>query len=195
MIAPEPIRLCLVARCAMVRDALRSVLGKAAGFRIVGEHETLGSLAAALRDAPTDAVVFEPTASGDDAVGELPVVASITPVLVIGTRVPVLWRDAGAAATLPRTASIDELRTELQALSRARPPQGAPLWPALSGRQRDVLRLAYRGLTSREIGEQLGIGERTVETHRAVAMKKLGVRSFHEVMLLLSRYGGRRATA
>jgi DNA-binding NarL/FixJ family response regulator len=47
----------------------------------------------------------------------------------------------------------------------------------LSSRERQVARLAVDGLTAREIGEQLFIGRRTVETHLANVYTKLGVRS------------------
>jgi DNA-binding NarL/FixJ family response regulator len=47
----------------------------------------------------------------------------------------------------------------------------------LSSRERQVARLAVDGLTAREIGEQLFISRRTVETHLANVYTKLGVRS------------------
>jgi DNA-binding NarL/FixJ family response regulator len=48
---------------------------------------------------------------------------------------------------------------------------------ALTPRERDVLRLLARGLSSKEIAASLAIGARTVDTHRADIMDKLGVRS------------------
>jgi DNA-binding NarL/FixJ family response regulator len=47
----------------------------------------------------------------------------------------------------------------------------------LSSRERQVARLAVEGFTAREIGEQLFISRRTVETHLANVYAKLGVRS------------------
>jgi len=57
---------------------------------------------------------------------------------------------------------------------------------SLTPRERDVARLAASGHSAREIGEQLFIGERTVEGHLARAYAKLGVRSKVE----LSRRAG-----
>jgi DNA-binding CsgD family transcriptional regulator len=51
------------------------------------------------------------------------------------------------------------------------------LRPPLSRREDEVVRLALHGITAREIGQELGIGERTVETHLANAYAKLGVSS------------------
>lgn len=47
----------------------------------------------------------------------------------------------------------------------------------ITEREREVLALLARGLSSKEIGAALDIGTRTVETHRANLMRKLGVRS------------------
>jgi DNA-binding CsgD family transcriptional regulator len=59
----------------------------------------------------------------------------------------------------------------------------------LTHRERDVLSLALRGVSAREIGRQLFIGERTVETHLAHAFTKLGVRSRIELLIRLSSRG------
>ncbi|HEY3240710.1 MAG TPA: AAA family ATPase [Acidimicrobiia bacterium] len=48
---------------------------------------------------------------------------------------------------------------------------------SLTRREREVARLAAQGRSAREIGTQLFIGERTVETHLANAYAKLGVTS------------------
>ncbi|MFN3668443.1 MAG: helix-turn-helix transcriptional regulator [Brevundimonas sp.] len=58
-------------------------------------------------------------------------------------------------------------------------PHTAPADPvdALSGRQRDCLALAARGLTSAAIAERLGISGRTVDEHLMRACRTLGVRT------------------
>ena len=63
-------------------------------------------------------------------------------------------------------------------------PQGIE---ALSQREREVARLAAEGLTAREIGDRLFIGERTVETHLAHAYAKLGISSRLELIKLASK--------
>jgi DNA-binding NarL/FixJ family response regulator len=47
----------------------------------------------------------------------------------------------------------------------------------LTPRERQVLIGVAKGHTNREIALQLGIGHRTVETHRESLMRKLGVRT------------------
>jgi two-component system response regulator NreC len=69
-------------------------------------------------------------------------------------------------------------------------PSGAPSqltkasYDALTVRERQVLDLTAQGYTNGEIGERLGISARTVETHRAHLMLKLGLKS----RLELTRY-------
>jgi DNA-binding CsgD family transcriptional regulator len=59
---------------------------------------------------------------------------------------------------------------------------------ALSPRERDVVRLAAKGMTAQEIGRELGIGERTVESHLSHAYVKLEVSNRVE---LIRRYHDR----
>lgn len=52
----------------------------------------------------------------------------------------------------------------------------------LTPREREIAPLIGQGLTSRMIGERLGISTRTVETHRARLMKKFGVHNTAELV-------------
>ncbi len=56
---------------------------------------------------------------------------------------------------------------------------------SLSPREREVLQLAARGLTSREIASELGISPRTVEVHRAAVMHKTGAASVADLVRLV----------
>lgn len=55
----------------------------------------------------------------------------------------------------------------------------------LTPRQREILSLIANGLTSRQIGEKLGLSFKTVETHRSQMMERLGI---HNIAGLV-RYG------
>jgi DNA-binding NarL/FixJ family response regulator len=54
----------------------------------------------------------------------------------------------------------------------------------LTSRERQVLELVVKGHSNKEIAKFLGIGQRTVETHRAGVMKKIGARSLPELIRL-----------
>jgi DNA-binding NarL/FixJ family response regulator len=100
-----------------------------------------------------------------------------------------LARGMGVAGYVLKAAAPETLGTALRALARGRgyfrgrvavrpagaPGAGAPIRPALTHRQREVLALVVAGRTSSGIAEVLGISVRTVESHRAAAMKRLGV--------------------
>ncbi len=59
---------------------------------------------------------------------------------------------------------------------------------ALSPTERDIMRLLGQGLTSRMIGERLGISPRTVQTHRNNIADKLEVRGVNRLMEIAIRY-------
>ncbi len=61
-----------------------------------------------------------------------------------------------------------------------RPQRGHPV-DALTARELDVLELLVLGLTNAEIAERLVVSPRTVESHRAVVQRKLGVRTRAEL--------------
>lgn len=62
----------------------------------------------------------------------------------------------------------------------AHDPQ-APEHRKLTDREREIVRLAIEGKSSKEIGKLLGISHRTVEVHRAHALEKTGARNILEI--------------
>jgi len=65
------------------------------------------------------------------------------------------------------------------------PSLSAGLTSKLSAREREIALLAARGLTSRAIGDRLGLSMRTVDNHLARCYDKLGARSRAELAELL----------
>lgn len=90
---------------------------------------------------------------------------------------------AGAADFI----AMDEL-SRLPAAMEAALQQRAPL-RRLSRRQREVFRLLASGVTMRDIASQLGLSRKTVETHRAQVMARLGARHVPELVRLAIRLG------
>jgi two-component system response regulator FixJ len=60
----------------------------------------------------------------------------------------------------------------------------AELAATLTPRERDVLRGLVAGLSNKKIAEGLGVGARTVEMHRGKLMKRLGVQTVADAVLL-----------
>jgi len=112
---------------------------------------------------------------------------------------------AGATGYIEKTASFGEFTTALQAVATGRTYLGPAVARAvqrivsnpekvetsveLSVREREVLRFIAEGLSSKEIGERLGISVRTVENHRASITRRTGLRSIAQLTLHAVRLG------
>jgi DNA-binding NarL/FixJ family response regulator len=59
----------------------------------------------------------------------------------------------------------------------------------LSSRERQILQLTAEGHSAAAIGERLFISPRTVETHRASIMRKLGLHTHTDLILFAIRHG------
>jgi PAS domain S-box-containing protein len=59
----------------------------------------------------------------------------------------------------------------------------------LTRQQKAVLQLMARGLRNRQIGEELGVTEKTIKMHRGALMKRLGVGTAGEAMRLAIEAG------
>lgn len=72
-------------------------------------------------------------------------------------------------------------------LRRGETTQAGPC-DALSRRERDVFELLVRGNSNRRIARMLGISPKTVETHRAHVLRKLGVHSIVDLIRFAARH-------
>lgn len=68
------------------------------------------------------------------------------------------------------------LESYVQYVQEVKDPTANP-YETLTPREREVLHLAAEGYTNTEIAKRLSISPRTVETHRANMMRKLGLRT------------------
>ena len=82
---------------------------------------------------------------------------------------------------------VSEVVSEML-LSAASAPAGAAQARSglarLTNRELEILRLIGNGVKTADIASRLGIGAKTVETHRARIKEKLGVESANEVLIL-----------
>jgi DNA-binding NarL/FixJ family response regulator len=61
-------------------------------------------------------------------------------------------------------------------------PNSKSAFSSLTDRQLDVLRLIGKGLTSKQIADKLGLGARTIESHRQHLLHKLKLRSSSDLI-------------
>jgi DNA-binding NarL/FixJ family response regulator len=196
----------------VVRRGLRSILEAQPGWTVVGEAENgLEAVELAERLHP-DVVIMDiamPMMNGIEATRRIKASSPRTAVLVF-TMVDSeeLVRDvlaAGARGYLLKSDADRMIVTAVESLADGRPflsavaaervleaylrgpgPNAAPPEP-LTPREREVTQAIAEGLTNKEIARRLGISVKTVETHRATLMRKIGARSAVDV----ARYAAR----
>lgn len=82
-------------------------------------------------------------------------------------------------------AEIDDLNRKQRPFSERSKPFPLPL----TGRELQVLRGMAWGFTSREIGHQLGISDKSIDTYRMRGFAKLGLKSRFELMKHAVQHG------
>src|SRR3954454_23368552 len=176
----------------VVRKGLRLLIDAEPGLRVVAEGGD-GPDAIRLTKAHRPAVlVLDLNMPGGSSLEAIPDIAAGTTAVVVLTMQddPSFARQAlqaGASGFVLKEAADDELleairlaaagdtylNPRLGARMAAQPtqPEGPP--DALSEREVEVLRLIALGHTNTEIGQQLFLSTRTVETHRAHIQQKI----------------------
>lgn len=99
---------------------------------------------------------------------------------------------SGAVTFLSKPASLEKLR---EAISKAMDcaseisEQKSDIrnWHSLTGKEKEVARLISQGLLNKQIAGELGIAERTVQTHRTMVYRKLNAKNNIEVYKILNR--------
>lgn len=93
----------------------------------------------------------------------------------------------GADDYVVKPYAADELLTRVRALVRRSQPPTGPVPAKLTKREQEVLRLVADGLRQDEIAERLVISRKTVESHVANILRKLGVHSQIQAVALAYR--------
>ncbi|MFL5846228.1 MAG: response regulator [Solirubrobacteraceae bacterium] len=179
---------------AVVRRGLRLLLDAEEGFEVVAEAGDVDDAMRYTRAHRPQVLVLDLNMPGQQTSLEaIPLLRESTPearIVVLTMQAdPEFARTAlagGAAAYVLKEAADDELVAAVRAAASGgtylNPRLGAQLAAApakpeapddLTAREVDVLRLIALGHTNVEIGEQLFLSVRTVETHRAHIQQKL----------------------
>jgi two-component system response regulator NreC len=187
-----PIRIVLADDHAVVRSGLKLVLDNEPAFEVVAEASDVESARRYVRGHHPAVLVLDLNMPGGSSLEAIPAIREESPetqiVVLTMQAEPAFARQAlstGALAYVLKEAADDELveavrraaagETYLNPTLGARvakePPPGPP--DDLSPREVDVLRLIALGHTNAEIGEQLFLSVRTVETHRSHIQQKL----------------------
>jgi DNA-binding NarL/FixJ family response regulator len=186
----------------LLRAGMRSCLEREADINVLGEAATADQALAATRALHPDVVVLDlllPRKSGCDVVPDLLRQAPSPRVLVVSCQAAPGWvrqaLAAGAAGYLPKRTSHGELVAAIRRVTGGEgyvdPDLGAklvvdasvPALTPLTDRERDILQLLALGYTNHEIAARLLVSVRTVDTHRAHIMLKLGFKTRAELVM------------
>lgn len=189
---------------AVVREGIRTLLEGTADFEVVGEAASGDEALTLIQSHDPDVAILDitmPGLSGIEVVTRLRGSGARTGVLILSMHDHpeyVLGAvRAGADGYLLKSAGPADIRAAVRAVAAGREAFGAHITQQLGSALRDeaarsasrdrldlltpreleVLARVAAGRTSREIGEDLGISHRTVETHRESIMKKLEIRT------------------
>jgi DNA-binding NarL/FixJ family response regulator len=188
------IRIVIADDHAVVRRGLRQVLDSEPRFEVLAEAANLDDARRYVRGHRPDVLVLDLNMPGGSSLEHIPAMRDEFPetqiVVLTMQNEPAYARQAVRAGALgyvlkeaaeaelveaiDRAAAGDTyLNPRLGARVAAEPPPGPP--GGLTEREAEVLRLIALGHTNAEIGEQLYLSVRTVETHRAHIQQKLNL--------------------
>ena len=194
----------------ILREGIRALIDQIEDWSVVGEASDGFELLPLVQTHSPDIVILElsmPNLGGLEAINRLMRLADSPPILVLSAKSDDLSISealkAGAMGYLTKDSDSEELKFAIRALLGGKSylsPEVAhrvlthsnedeiPLC-ALSSREREVMKLLSEGKANREVAKLLHISPRTVDSHRANIMKKLGVKSNAAMVQLALEFG------
>ncbi len=179
----------------VVRSGLHAILSGQPGWEVVAEAEDGKRAVELAAETQPDIAILDyqlPVMNGIDATREIRAFQPQTEVLIFTMHEsePLIREllEAGARGYLLKSDARRFLIAAVEALSRHEPfftgrvseallsaylASGKPPGDALTHRERGVVQLIAEGYTNKEAATLLGINLKTVETHRAAAMRKI----------------------
>jgi DNA-binding NarL/FixJ family response regulator len=207
------VRVMLADDHTLVRGGIRKILESQPGIEVVAEAADGAAALELVRGTDADVLVLDLKMPGTDGIDVLRAAKAIRPQLKIviltmhaGQEYVARAVKGGANAYLLKDSAVQDLVAAVDAVmagqtyfSPAIQQQIAGLLrnggqahtgtQVLTDREREVLTWLARGLSSKEVAKELNISVRTVETHRANLMHKLGVKSVAVLIQVAIREG------
>lgn len=210
------IRLVLVDDHTIIRQAMRMLLESSGKIEVVADVTNGREAVRAAETLQPDVMLMDvnmPGLNGLDATRQVRRAAPATRVLIFSGFIEeeqlVEALRVGAAGYVLKNADPDEVILAVQTVHRgnqyfsdavhsqfdvadaayaARRPAQSSI-ASLSAREREVLQLVAEGYTNQGIANELFLSVKTVESHKAKIMSKLGIRSRAELVLHANRAG------
>lgn len=200
------VRVVLADDHRVMREGLRMVLDREADVEVVGEADDGAAAIQLARDLRPDVVVMDISMPGLNGVEATEALTTIP-----GIRILILTRHAergyvqrllaaGASGYVLKQSAADELVRALRRVVAGQKYLDSAITDQVIGnvtagsrratsaggrltrREEDVLRFVALGFLAKEIAGRLGISIKTVETHKAKGMIKLGLKNRIEIV-------------
>lgn len=205
-----PLRLLLADDHPMVREGLLRVLESQPGVRVVATASNGTEAVRCARETAADLLLLDlsmPEPNGVTLIGAIRRASPALPILVLSMHdKPMVVRaalDAGASGYITKGSDIAVLMDAVRHVAAGHPyveprlmnsvllGRGAgTLAPRarLSGREMQVLERLVQGQANHEIAQALFLSEKTISSHKASLMRKLGVSSLVDLPRAAERY-------
>ncbi|MGC4096459.1 MAG: response regulator transcription factor [Nitrospira sp.] len=208
------LRVLIVEDHALVRAGMRALLQKIDGIEVVSDVGDGWEAIKSVQTEAPDLVLMDiamPGLNGLDATSRIAKESPTTRVILLSMHANEEYfqqaLQAGASGYLLKGAELAELELAIRTVSRG----GTYLTPAvakyaieayrgksegasgplakLSMRQREILQLIAEGRTTKEIANYLNLSVKTIETHRAQLMERLGIHDVPGLVRFAMRVG------
>jgi len=208
-----PIRLIVVDDHTLVLAGIRALLEEIEGVTIVAQaHNGRDAVALAIAEKP-DLVVMDISMkelNGIEATMQIRAALPDTRVLILSMHATEDFvrraLKAGASGYIVKDSAPLELKMAIEAIARGEHyissrvskhlvtgladagAQGQSSIDTLTPRQREILQMIAEGKSTKEIAFVLNVSGKTVETHRAALMERLGIRDVAGLVLYAVRH-------
>lgn len=208
------LRILLVDDHLLIRAGIRSLLQGFEGMSVVGEATDGREAVVLARTHKPDLVIMDITMKELNGIEAMAQILAQTPtarVLILSMHSTEEFvrraMKAGAHGYLVKDSAPQELKLAIEAVMRDEiylSPRvsrhvvsgliegraaGQSSLDALTGRQREILQLIAEGKSTKEIAFVLGVSGKTVETHRADLMERVGIRDVAGLVVYAIRNG------
>jgi DNA-binding NarL/FixJ family response regulator len=213
---PRRVRILIADDHDIVREGLRKILDGHAHWVLCGEAQNGRQVVNLCQEMKPDIAILDismPELNGVDACLQVRKVSPATEILVFtmhdSEHLVRSMLAAGARGYLLKSDPAQTLIEAVASLAAHRPyfnahvsetilsgylhamaqemPSSPERGASLTGREREVLQLLAEGRPNKEVARRLGVGVKTVETHRFAIMRKIGANSIVDVVLFAIR--------
>jgi DNA-binding NarL/FixJ family response regulator len=212
--SPKPITVVLVEDHRMFREQLGHLIDKSDEMMVSGEADNIRDGFELIKQHRPSIAIVDITlkgSSGLELLKQLRVEKINVPVLMLSMHDEALFAEralnAGARGYVSKHAASEEVLVAIQrilggeiylnrqfmSVLARKVMSGSEVLPGrlidrLADRELEVFELIGRGLTTREIGEQLGVGIATVDTYRTRIKEKLNLENSSRLRSEASRW-------